>query len=119
MPAYNNVPKKGWSAPKWIIFQIISSRIEGRTLPVITRLRWKDLQRTNTLAYFASVKKIKSFLTLTPGANVKKLLLSVIYEFLQYARVFVPVKLFQPSLMFVGNAGAKPIEETFICSTLG
>jgi hypothetical protein len=109
MPAYNNVPMKGWSIPKWSIFQIIFSRIEGGTLPVITRLCWKVLPRTNTLAYFASVKKIKSFLTLTPGANVIKLFTSVSHEFLYYARVFVLGKLFQPSLMFVCNAVAKTI----------
>jgi len=37
----------------------------------------------------------------TSGANVIKLFLSVIYGF---SRVFVLGKLFQPSLMFVGEA---------------
>jgi hypothetical protein len=34
-------------------------------------------------------------------------------------RVFVPGQLFQPSPIFVSNAGAHPIEELFRCSTLG
>jgi hypothetical protein len=33
--------------------------------------------------------------------------------------VFVPDKSFQPRLMFVGTAGAYPIEEPLRCSTLG
>ncbi len=38
---------------------------------------------TNVLAYFASasVMKIKSLITLTPGTNVIKLFTAVIYEF--------------------------------------
>jgi hypothetical protein len=33
--------------------------------------------------------------------------------------MFVPGKLFQPSLMFVGKTGAYPSEAPFRCSTLG
>ena len=44
---------------------------------------------------------------LRPGPDVVKLFLSLIYE----CRVFVPVKPFQLSLMFVGKTGACPIEE--------
>ncbi len=33
--------------------------------------------------------------------------------------VFIPGKLFQPSLMFAGKAGAYPSEAPFRCSTLG
>jgi len=33
--------------------------------------------------------------------------------------VFVPIKLFQRSLMFVGNAGSYPSEAPFGCFTLG
>ncbi len=40
----------------------------------------------------------------SPGANVIKLYLSVIYQFSYYARVFVCNKLFQPGLMFAGKA---------------
>ena len=35
---------------------------------------------------------------MAPGDNVIKLFASVIYEFLFYARAFVPGKLFKPSL---------------------
>jgi hypothetical protein len=34
-------------------------------------------------------------------------------------RVFVPAKLFQPSLMFAGKVGVYPSEAPFMCSTLG
>jgi hypothetical protein len=54
-----------------------------------------------------------------PRANVIKLFADVIYKFSKYARVFVPGKFFQPSLMFVGKPGAYPIEEPFRCCTLG
>ncbi len=38
--------------------------------------------------------------------------LSIIYEFLwKKARVLVPVKLYQPSLMFVGKARSLPSQE--------
>jgi hypothetical protein len=37
-----------------------------------------------------------------------KTFLSVIYGFLQQARVFVPGKFFQPSLMLASKAGAYP-----------
>ena len=33
--------------------------------------------------------------------------------------MFVPSKPFQPSLIFVGKAGAYPSEQPFRCSTLG
>ncbi len=33
--------------------------------------------------------------------------------------MFVHGKLFKPSLMFAGKAGAYPIEEPFRCATLG
>jgi hypothetical protein len=42
------------------------------------------------------------------GSNVIKLFKAVIYEFSSSARVFVFDKSFQPSLMFVGKAGANP-----------
>ncbi len=42
------------------------------------------------------------------GAVVNVIVLSVIYEFLQSARVFVPGKPFQLSLMFAGKARAYP-----------
>jgi hypothetical protein len=61
----------------------------------------------------------KRFMTLTPGVNVIKNFTAAIYEFLKLARVFVPGKTFQPSLMFVGKAIAFPIKESFSYSTLG
>jgi hypothetical protein len=42
------------------------------------------------------------------GTNVIKLFKAVIYQCLQYARVFVPGKPFQPSLMFVGKGRSLP-----------
>jgi hypothetical protein len=52
-------------------------------------------------------------------ANVKKLFTAVSYDFSKYARVFVPGKPFQPSLMFGGKAGAYPREAPFRCYTQG
>jgi hypothetical protein len=43
-----------------------------------------------------------------PGPNVIKLFLSVIFELVEYARVFVSVMPLQPSLMFVGKARSLP-----------
>ncbi len=56
---------------------------------------------------------------LIPGANVIKLFSAVNYDFLKYARVFVPGKPFQPSLMSSGKAGAYLSEAAFMYSTLG
>jgi hypothetical protein len=52
-------------------------------LPANVRLDWKVLPDTNTLAYLtsSSATKKKSFTTLTSGANVIKLFLSMIYVF--------------------------------------
>ncbi len=63
---------------------------------------------TKALAYYEKSKltAVKSFLTLATGVNVIKLLKAVIYKYLEYARVFVPGKPFQLSLMFVGKTGA-------------
>jgi hypothetical protein len=54
-----------------------------------------------------------------PGPNVIKLFTSVIYGFSYYARVFVPGKAFQPSLMLDNKARAYPIGLHFSCSILG
>jgi hypothetical protein len=43
-----------------------------------------------------------------PGACTIKLFMVVIYGFSFQARVFVPVKPFQPSLMFAGVARSLP-----------
>jgi hypothetical protein len=45
---------------------------------------------------------------LRPGPNVIELFISVINEFLLYARVFIPDRPFQPSPLFVGKARALP-----------
>jgi hypothetical protein len=58
-------------------------------------------------------------LTLAPGANVIKLNTALNYNFSQKARAFVPGKLFQPSLMFPGKAGAYLTESPFRGYTLG
>ncbi len=47
----------------------------------------------------------------TPGANPIKRFTAVIYIFSYQARVLVPGKRFQPSLMFAGKAGAYPSGE--------
>jgi hypothetical protein len=49
------------------------------------------LSETNTLANkkHRQITDVKSFVTLGPGANVIKLILSAIYGFLYQARVFV------------------------------
>jgi hypothetical protein len=62
-----------------------------------------EMSGTNTLAYYKDLQitDVKRLITSTPGPNLIKPFPSVIYEFLQKARVFVPGKLFQPSLMFV------------------
>ncbi len=52
-------------------------------------------------------------MTLTPVANVIKLFTAVSYEFSLLARVFVPGKPFQPSLMFAGKAVAYQSEAPF------
>jgi hypothetical protein len=54
-----------------------------------------------------------------PGPNVIKLFTAVIYEFSSSARVFVFDKSFQPSLMFVGKAGANHRVEQYKCTHLG
>jgi hypothetical protein len=49
------------------------------------------------------------------GANV----INLVTPFHNKLEAFVPVKSFQPSLMFAGKAGAYPCEAHFRCSTLG
>ncbi len=52
-------------------------------LPANVRLDWKVIASSSTLAYLAwlLLTKEKSFITLTPGANVMKLFMSIIYGF--------------------------------------
>jgi hypothetical protein len=54
-----------------------------------------------------------------PRLNVTKLLTAVIYQCSLQARVFVPGKHFQPSLMFSGELRAFPCVANFGCSTQG
>jgi hypothetical protein len=56
---------------------------------------------------------------LLPEACTIKLVTAVIYGFLQLARVFVPGKHLQPSLLSAGKAGAYLSEAPFRCPTLG
>ncbi len=58
-------------------------------------------------------------LGICPGACTTKLFTAVIYGFSYEAKVFVPGKPFQPSLMFAGKAKAYLNEAHFRCSTLG
>jgi hypothetical protein len=53
----------------------------------------------------------------TPGPNAIKVFTSVIYEF-SLKLVFVPGKLFQPSLMFKEKARAYSGKALFMCSIL-
>ncbi len=55
----------------------------------------KGLPWTNPLAYYdnPSITAVKSFIVQTPGANVIKLFLSVIYGFLYKAREFLRLDL--------------------------
>ncbi len=62
--------------------------------------------------------KKQVFEILKPGLNVIKLCTDIIYECLQKARVFVPGRPFQPSLMFVVKAGAYLSEAPLRCSIL-
>jgi hypothetical protein len=59
----------------------------------------------------------KTFYNIGPWDNVRDILTSD--KILLSARVFVPGKPFQPSLIFVGKAGASPSEAPFRYSTLG
>jgi hypothetical protein len=65
------------------------------------------------------LKKFKKSRLTPSGGNSIKLFTTVIYGFSKQARVFVPGKPFQPSLMFAGKAGAYPREDPFRFSTLG
>ncbi len=49
-----------------------------------------------------------SFIKFGPGDNVIKLFTSAIYGFSSEARVFVPGKPFQPSLVSIGKAKSLP-----------
>ncbi len=51
--------------------------------PTNIRLGWKGLHETNTVTYYelSLITSVKSFKTLTPGANVIKLFTSVINKF--------------------------------------
>jgi hypothetical protein len=84
----------------------------GRLLALLpnSRLVWKGLPGSNTLTYYENllITDVKSFMTLTPGANVIKPSMVVIYEFSFKARMFVSGRPFQPSLMFVGKAWSLP-----------
>jgi hypothetical protein len=46
---------------------------------------------------------------LLPGTNVIKLFTAVIYKCLESARVFIPVRTFQPNILFAGKAWNLPL----------
>ncbi len=71
---------------------------------LLTNIKRKKMLVTNTTFCCNDTGEEKSFVTLTPGPNVLKRFAVIIYEYSQQARVFVNVKLFQPSLMFVDKA---------------
>jgi hypothetical protein len=65
------------------------------------------------------LKNKQIFIPLSPRPNVVNLFMAVIYECSLKARVFVPGKPFQPSLIFVSGAKAYPREAPFRCSIVG
>ncbi len=73
--------------------------------PTIIRLGWKGLQGTNHSSLLGPIVNFEqsSFLIIGPRALIYNNFTTVIYEFSQQARVFVPGRLFQPSLMFVAK----------------
>jgi hypothetical protein len=76
-------------------------------LPTHIILGWTGNPMTKTLAYLAICKlQTYFFIKLAPGANVIKLLLSVIYKCSKQARMFV--KPLQPSQIFVSKARSLP-----------
>jgi len=82
------------------------------TLPSNSRLGWKGLQGTNTLAYYEnsltnySHKKF-CFIALGPRLNITNLFTAVIYYVSKQDRAFVLGKLFMPTLMFGGKAWSR------------
>jgi hypothetical protein len=68
---------------------------------------------------FCEYEPCKISKCVSPVANVTKLFTVVSYAYAKKAREFVPVKPFQPSLMFSGKAGAYLSEAPFRCSTQG
>ncbi len=78
------------------------------------------MEKTNTLAYYdtATITAVKSFIVQATGPYPIKPFTVVIYEF-SISLSVCPWQAFQPSLMFVGKAGAYLSEEPFRCSTLG
>jgi hypothetical protein len=67
---------------------------------------------------FGKSLQLSMIFVIRTGANVIKLFTDVSYDFIIIS-AFVPGKPYQPSLMFVGKAGAYLSEATFRCSTLG
>jgi hypothetical protein len=59
------------------------------------------------------LKKINDNKLKDSGANVIKLITAVSYVFSYQARVFVPCKPFQDSIVFASKAGAYPSENNF------
>ncbi len=61
----------------------------------------------------------KSFTALTSGANYKKYLFFVTYEWPNKLEYLSVAKSFKLSLLFANRAKAYPSEEHFSCSSLG
>jgi hypothetical protein len=64
------------------------------------------LERLSLTSFF----RLVGYLRARPGVNVIKHFAAVIYGFFKYARVFVPGRHFQPSLLFVGKT-KRPTQE--------
>ncbi len=75
-------------------------------LPTNIRLGWKRLPGANTPAYYehSLITDVRSFITLCLWPDPITHFTPVIYKYAQKARVFVPGRPFQSSLIFARKA---------------
>jgi hypothetical protein len=90
--------KAGASVVEHLLSTILYFRLLA--LPAFIRLGWKGLPGVYTLAYWehSYITAVKKFYNIDTWAQCYKTFLSAIYECLYLAGVFVPCKLFKPSL---------------------
>ncbi len=65
---------------------------------------WKSLPGTNTVAFTKLVNYRQKSFNIGPWGKCYKLFITIIYKFLYYARVFVPGKLLQVSLIYASRS---------------
>ncbi len=80
-----------------------------KTIRLMSKLLHWQISQLIILHYQLPLKHLYLYIA-QHKARRYKTFLSVIYEFLSLAWVFVPVKPFQPSPMFVGKAKTYPSE---------